>query len=117
MLKVNERKTAKGTAYAVLKLTDLTSVFELFIFSDILNLNREILKEGNSLLLSLIKSSTDNENRFKRVNVQKISSLKDILSKPINQVTFDLKTLDEIKEDFKLFKKRWGYYSEYKIKR
>ena len=98
VLKVNERKTAKGTAYAVLKLTDLTSVFELFIFSDILNLNREILKEGNSLLLSLIKSSTDNENRFKRVNVQKISSLKDILSKPINQVTFDLKTLDEIKK-------------------
>ncbi len=105
MLKVNERKTAKGTTYAVLKLTDLTSVFELFIFSDILNQNREILKEGNSLLLSLIKSSIDNENRFKRVNVLKISSLKDILSKPINQVTFDLKTLDEIKEVSKYLKK------------
>ena len=105
VLKVNERKTAKGTTYAVLKLTDLTSVFELFIFSDVLNLNREILKEGNSLLLSLIKSSIDNENRFKRVNVLKISSLKDILSKPINQVTFDLKTLDEIKEVSKYLKK------------
>ena len=35
LLKVQERKTAKGTAYGVLKLTDLTSVFELFIFSDI----------------------------------------------------------------------------------
>ena len=105
VLKVNERKTAKGTTYAVLKLTDLTSVFELFIFSDILNQNREILKEGNSLLLSLIKSSIDNENRFKRVNVLKISSLKDILSKPINQVTFDLKTLDEIKEVSKYLKK------------
>ena len=53
LLKVQERKTAKGNSYAVLKLTDLTSVFELFIFSDILELNREILKEGNSLNFNL----------------------------------------------------------------
>ena len=46
LLKVQERKTAKGNSYAVLKLTDLSSVFELFIFSDVLELNREILKEG-----------------------------------------------------------------------
>ena len=44
LLKVQERKTAKGNSYAVLKLTDLTSVFELYIFSDILELNRQILK-------------------------------------------------------------------------
>ena len=56
LLKIQERKTAKGNSYAVLKLTDLTSVFELFIFSDILELNREILKEGNSLILTLIKN-------------------------------------------------------------
>ena len=49
LLKISERKTAKGNSYAVLKLTDLTSVFELFIFSDTLEVNREILKEGNSL--------------------------------------------------------------------
>ena len=55
LLKVQERKTAKGNSYAVLKLTDLTSVFELFIFSDILELNREILIEGNSLILTLVK--------------------------------------------------------------
>jgi DNA polymerase-3 subunit alpha len=55
LLKVQERKTAKGNSYAVLKLTDLNSVFELFIFSDILELNREILKEGSSLLLTLVK--------------------------------------------------------------
>ena len=48
LLKVQERKTAKGNSYAVLKLTDLSSVFELFIFSDVLELNREILKEGSS---------------------------------------------------------------------
>src|SRR6056300_1395710 len=49
LLKITERKTAKGNSYGVIKFTDLTSVFELFIFSDILELNRETLVEGSSL--------------------------------------------------------------------
>jgi len=98
LLKVQERKTAKGNSYAVLKLTDLTSVFELFIFSDVLELNRAILIEGNSLILTLAKSISNDENRFKRVNVQKISSLKDLLNKSINEVLFDIKSLKELDE-------------------
>ena len=96
LLKIQERKTAKGNAYAVLKLTDLTSVFELFIFSDVLELNREILKEGDSIILTLVKSISNEENRFKRINVQKIASLKDLLNKPISEVTFNLKSLKEL---------------------
>ena len=102
LLKIQERKTAKGNAYAVLKLTDLTSVFELFIFSDILELNREILKEGNSFILTLVKSISDSENRFKRINVQKIVSLKDLLNKPIQEVTFNLKSSKELDEISKI---------------
>ena len=93
-----KKKTAKGNSYAVLKLTDLKSVFELFIFSDLLEMNREILKEGSSLILTLIKSITNGDNRFKRINVQKITSLKDLLNKPINQVTFNIKSLKELDE-------------------
>jgi len=102
LLKIQERKTAKGNAYAVLKLTDLTSVFELFIFSDILELNREILKEGNSFILTLVKSISDSENRFKRINVQKIVSLKDLLNRPIQEVTFNLKSSKELDEISKI---------------
>ena len=40
LLKIQERKTQKGNSYAIIKFTDLSSVFELFIFSDILELNR-----------------------------------------------------------------------------
>ena len=105
LLKIQERKTAKGNAYAVLKLTDLNSVFELFIFSDTLQLNREILKEGSSLILTLIKSISDGENRFKRINVQKIVSLKDLLNKPIEEVTFNLKSLQELSEISKFLPK------------
>ena len=90
LLKIQERKTAKGNSYAVLKLTDLSNVFELFIFSDILELNREILKEGSSLLLTLVKSISNDESRFKRVNVQKIGSLIDLFNSPIKEVSFDV---------------------------
>ena len=102
LLKLQERKTAKGNSYAVLKLTDLTSVFELFIFSDVLELNREILKEGSSLILTLIKNISNDENRFKRINVQKIASLKDLFNSSINEVSFDIKSNEELKEISKI---------------
>merc|ERR1711965_1098285 len=96
LLKVQERKTAKGNSYAVLKLTDLNSVFELFIFSDILELNREILKEGSSLLLTLVKSISNDENRFKRINVQKIGTLMDLFNSPIKEVSFDVNSSENL---------------------
>jgi len=104
LLKLQERKTAKGNSYAVLKLTDLSSVFELFIFSDVLELNREILKEGNSLILNLVKNITDDENRFKRINVQKISSLKELFNSPINEVSFEVRSKDQVQVISKILK-------------
>ena len=81
-----------------MKLTDLTSVFELFIFSDVLEKNRDMLKEGSSLILTLVKSISDEENRFKRINVQKIASLSELTNKPIEEVLFNLKSLKELNE-------------------
>ncbi len=104
LLKLQERKTGKGNSYAVLKLTDLSSVFELFIFSDVLELNREILKEGNSLILNLVKNITDDENRFKRINVQKISSLKELFNSPINEVSFEVRSKDQVQVISKILK-------------
>ena len=60
LLKITERKTSKGNSYAVLKLTDLNSVFELFIFPDVL-INRDKLKEGTSLILTLTKAFSDED--------------------------------------------------------
>ena len=102
LLKVQERKTAKGNPYAVLKLTDLSSVFELFIFSDLLEKNREILKEGTSLILTLIKSISEEENRFKRINVQKIASLSELVNRPIEEVVFNIKSLKELDQISKI---------------
>ena len=65
-------------------------------FSDALESNRDILKEGNSLILSLIKNFSSDDNRFKRVNVQKITSLKDLFNSPISKVTFKVHSSDQI---------------------
>jgi len=96
LLKITERKTAKGNSYGVIKFTDLTSVFELFVFSDILETNREILIEGSSLIITLAKSISNDENRFKRINVQKIASLKDLFNKPVSEISFNLKSTKNI---------------------
>ena len=105
LLKITERKTAKGTSYGVIKFTDLTSVFELFIFSDTLELNREILKEGNSLIVTLIKTFSNDENKIKRINVQKITSLKDLFNKPVTEITFSIKSIKDIDQISNLIKK------------
>ena len=98
LLKVTERKTAKGNSYAVLKLTDLSSVFELFIFSDVLDSNREILKEGSSLILTLTKTFSSDEEKTKRINVRKIAPLKDIFNSVIKKVTLNLTSKDQLKD-------------------
>jgi len=104
LLKITERKTAKGNSYGVIKFTDLTSVFELFVFSDILASNREILIEGNSLIITLVKTISNDENRFKRVNVQKIAPLKDLFNKPASEVIFNIKSTKDINKISKLVK-------------
>ena len=63
---------------------------------------REILNEGSSLLLTLIKNISNDENRFKRINVQKIASLKDLFNSPIKEVLFEIKSNDELKQISKI---------------
>jgi DNA polymerase-3 subunit alpha len=105
LLKIQERKTQKGNSYAIIKFTDLSSVFELFIFSDMLELHRDSLIVGNSLILTLSKNVSDNENRFKRINVKKIASLKHLFNKEILKVEFCVNDTKKINEILNLVKK------------
>ena len=52
--------------------------------------------------MTILKSTSNEENRFRRINVQKIASLKDLFNNPINEVIFDLKTLEELEEVSKM---------------
>jgi DNA polymerase-3 subunit alpha len=116
LLKIQERKTLKGNSYAIIKFTDLSSVFELFIFSDMLELNRDSLIEGNSLILTLSKNVSDDENRFKRINVKKIASLKDLFNKEILKVEFCVNDAKKINEILNLVKKEGKTEVKIKIK-
>ncbi len=105
LLKIQEKKTSKGNSYAIVKFSDLSNAFELFIFSDILESNRNILVEGNSLIITLSKNLTEEENRFRRINVKKITLLNDLFNKPISEVEFIAQDLNKIKEISNFIKK------------
>ena len=106
LLKVQERKTAKGNSYAVLKLSDLSSVFELFIFSDVLEANRDVLKEGGSLILTLTRTISQDEDKTKRINVRKIAPLKDLLNSSIKEITLNIKSKEQLNEIQKFLDKK-----------
>ena len=95
ILKIQEKKTQKGTSYAIIKFSDLGGIFELFVFSDIFELNRENIKDGKSVIITLSKNLNDIEQRI-RINVKKIIPLDDILNKPINNLKIKI-------NDFKQF--------------
>ena len=69
LMTIQEKKSSKGTPFAIAKFSDNFGEYELFIFSEILVKNREILKEGESFVMTLFK---DVSNDQKRVNVRKI---------------------------------------------
>ena len=41
IMSIQEKKSSKGTPFAIVKFSDLKSEFELFLFSDLLISNRE----------------------------------------------------------------------------
>ena len=48
IMAIQEKKSSKGTPFAIIKFTDLKSEFELFLFSELLISNRDKLKTANS---------------------------------------------------------------------
>jgi len=106
IMSIKEKKTAKGTAFAIIKFSDQSKVFELFFFSEILETNRKKLVEGKSFLLTLIKDKENQENRFRRINVRKIVSLDDIVKLNYNTVHIEIDTSDSLKKLYESIKER-----------
>ena len=60
-MSIQEKKSAKGTPYAIVKFSDKEAEFELFLFAEILIANREKLKESESFVMTLQKDKVSGE--------------------------------------------------------
>jgi len=105
VLKVQEKKTLKGNSYAIVKLSDLSSVFELFIFSDVYELNRDKLIEGNSLMITLMKNYADEAKTQRKINVKKIVTLKEVVNSNFEELKFKINNFEELTKLKNLSKK------------
>ncbi len=101
IMSIQEKKSAKGTPYAIIKFSDKIREFELFLFSEILINNREKLKESESFVLTLQKEKTNVHAERRRINVKKLLLLESLINQPYSKVTIELKEnfhADDIKD-------------------
>ena len=101
IMSIQEKKSNKGTPYAIIKFSDLKGEFEVFLFSEILVNNRDKLKESESFLLTLQKDKNVIDTGKKRVNVKKILNLEQAIKEPYSKVTIELNqdcNMNELKE-------------------
>ncbi len=101
IMSIQEKKSAKGTPYAIVKFSDQNGEFELFLFSELLINNRDKLIESESIILTLQKEKTSIDSAKQRINVRKIIGLDNLINKPFSKVTIELDEnfkINEIKE-------------------
>ena len=94
LISIQEKKTAKGNPYAIIKFVDLNSMFELFIFSERLIENRNNLLVGNSFLIKVKKEK--NKDGIVRINLDSIFLMDDLKNKNIEKVTFKIKNINSL---------------------
>ena len=106
ILLIKEKKTSKGTPFAIIKFSDLSKTFEIFLFSEILELNRKNLIPGKSFLLTVIKDKTNQDNRFRRVNVRKIINLEEVTKQDYENVHIEMNGINALKNLYEVIKEK-----------
>ena len=104
IMSVQEKKSAKGNSYAIIKFSDNKSEFEIFLFADLFASNRDKLIESNSFILTLHKDRNVGENNLTRVNIRKIVDLSDLVNKTYQSVSIELNNREKLKELNELLK-------------
>jgi len=117
VMAIKEKKTSKGTAFAIIKFSDLSKVYELFLFSEILELNRDFLKEGKSFLITVIKDKQHQENRFRRINVRKIVSFNNIMKNSYENVEIHMENVEDLKKLYEAIKEKGNSKIKISIKK
>ncbi len=116
IMSIQEKKSSKGTPFAIVKFSDLKSEFELFLFSDLLVSNRENLKTANSFILTLQKDNAGADSFSRRINIKKLVSLNDFTNKKYDKVTIEIKNQSKLDELQKLLREDGDTKIQIKIK-
>ena len=103
LMSIQEKKSSKGTPFAIAKFSDNFGDYELFIFSEILIKNREILKEGESFVITLFKDVSGDQ---KRINVKKIVLLDSLINNSYKKVSIEINDKLDFQELKKLLSQR-----------
>jgi len=106
VMSIQEKKSSKGTPFAIVKFSDQFGEFELFLFSEILIKNREFLKEGESFILTLFKDINNNKTQ-QRINVKKILSINEMVNSDYKKISIELNNNYDL-EELKNFLKEKG---------
>jgi DNA polymerase-3 subunit alpha len=102
LMAVQEKKTAKGQPFAIIKLSDLSRMYELFIFSEILLANRDKMVPGNSFLINIVKEKMTNGTT--RLTTRKLTEINSIKEAKINNAEIIIQNLESINELKKILK-------------
>jgi len=114
LMSLQEKKTTKGQPFAILKLSDLSRMYEIFVFSELLLISREKLKLGNSFLINIVKEKLTNGTQ--RLIVRKITDLNALKEAKINSIEFFLNSLKEIEIINSILKKNGRTKVVFKLK-
>ena len=105
-MSIKEKKTSKGNSMAIVKFSDLSKNYELFLFSELLENNRQYLEEGKSFMLTVIKDKDNKDNRFRRINVRKVVSLDNIIKQNYNNVEIQMRNKEDLEKLYAVIKEK-----------
>ena len=105
-MSIKEKKTSKGNSMAIVKFIDLSKNYELFLFSELLENNRQYLEEGKSFMLTVIKDKDNKDNRFRRINVRKVVSLDNIIKQNYNNVEIQMRNKEDLEKLYAVIKEK-----------
>ena len=97
VLDIKERSNKDGRKYAFVTVSEITSQYELSIFSENLSKYRYLLKEGNLLIFDIDIIVNNNESRYVIRSIKKLENEFDNLEKKID-IFIQSKNLLEYRE-------------------
>ena len=117
IMSIQEKKSAKGNPFAIIKFTDLKSEFELFLFSDLLILNRDKLKAASSFVITIQKDNLSDTNNSRRINIKNIVPLDDFIKQSYDSVIIEINGKSKLGELKNLLNENGKTKIQIKVKR